>query len=228
MQTKFKPPATLVEKVAEFLSEMILDGSLKPGEQITEVDLNRRFGISRSPIREALRILEQKGLMTNIPRKGSYVRTVTETDIAEIFPVRAILEGFAARLSVPNLGKEDFEKLKVSIAKMKESANKDDFKSFLRYHYDFHRIFIKASKNKFLIKLLEDILNQALWLHQAYIYFHSTSQHSIEQHYEILRTFEKKDAKKAERLVVKHILNAINRIVSQISESNTMPAKEVS
>lgn len=216
MEPKFEPPTLLTEKVTIFLTGMIIEGRLKPGEHLTEIQLNKRFGISRSPIREALRILEQKGFVVNIPRKGNYVRTVTKNDISEVFSVRAVLEGFAARLSTSNLNQEDFDKLEFLVERMTESANKNDFKAFLDHHYNFHRTYIKASKNGFLTKTLEDILNQALWLHHAYVYMQYTHKYSIEKHIEILRAFKEREAEEAERLVEEHILAAVDPIVKQL------------
>lgn len=216
MEPKFEPPTLLTEKVTIFLTGMIIEGRLKPGEHLTEIQLNKRFGISRSPIREALRILEQKGFVVNIPRKGNYVRTVTKNDISEVFSVRAVLEGFAARLSTSNLNQEDFDKLEFLVERMTESANKNDFKAFLDHHYNFHRTYIKASKNGFLTKTLEDILNQALWLHHAYVYMQYTHKYSIEKHIEILRAFKEREAEEAERLVEEHILAAVGPIVKQL------------
>lgn len=216
MEPKFEPPTLLTEKVTIFLTGMIIEGRLKPGEHLTEIQLNKRFGISRSPIREALRILEQKGFVVNIPRKGNYVRTVTKNDISEVFSVRAVLEGFAARLSTSNLNQEDFDKLEFLVERMTESANKNDFKTFLDHHYNFHRTYIKASKNGFLTKTLEDILNQALWLHHAYVYMQYTHKYSIEKHIEILRAFKERKAEEAERLVEEHILAAVGPIVKQL------------
>jgi len=218
MEPKFEPPSLLTEKVTIFLSEMIIEGRLKPGEHLTEIQLSKRFGISRSPIREALRILEQKGFVVNIPRKGNYVRTVTKNDISEVFSVRAVLEGFAARLSTSNLNQEDFDKLEFLVERMTEAAKKNDFKAFLDHHYNFHRTYIKASKNGFLTKTLEDILNQALWLHHAYVYMQYTHKYSIEKHIEILNAFKKREAKEAERLVKEHILASVDPIVKQLSK----------
>ncbi len=218
MEPKFEPPTLLTEKVAIFLTGMIIEGRLKPGEHLTEIQLSKRFEISRSPIREALRILEQKGFVVNIPRKGNYVRTVTKNDILEVFSVRAVLEGFAARLSTSNLNQEDFDKLEFLVERMTESANKNDFKAFLDHHYNFHRTYIKASKNGFLTKTLEDILNQALWLHHAYVYMQHTHKYSLEKHIEILRAFKEREAKEAGRLVEEHILASIDPMVKQLSK----------
>ena len=89
-------PQVLGEQVSQILIDAILQGSLKQGDQLIEADLQQHFNVSRSPLREAFRDLEKKGLVEIIPRRGAFVRTVTTKDIEENFPVRATLEGLAA------------------------------------------------------------------------------------------------------------------------------------
>ena len=89
--------SVLGEQVSQILMETILEGVLKGGDKLVEAELQKKFGISRSPLREAFRDLEKKGLVVIIPRKGSFVRRITQKDIEENFPVRSVLEGLAAK-----------------------------------------------------------------------------------------------------------------------------------
>ncbi|MFO7971698.1 MAG: GntR family transcriptional regulator, partial [Desulfobacterales bacterium] len=93
---------SLVDQISQALRESILTGRIKGGDQLLEDKLKDEFGVSRTPLREAFRILEKEGLIEIMPRKGSFVRGITRQDIEENFPVRAILEGLAARLAYPN------------------------------------------------------------------------------------------------------------------------------
>jgi DNA-binding GntR family transcriptional regulator len=126
--SKFTPKYTvsLVEQIAEFLTNAIIEGELETGERLVENELRRRFGISRGPIREAFRILEQNGLISNIPRKGAFVRKITQKDIEENFPVRACLEALAARLAVSHLTPEHFAEMKLNLARMDEASKKNN------------------------------------------------------------------------------------------------------
>jgi DNA-binding GntR family transcriptional regulator len=105
----FKPQfqVPLVNQLTEFLTNAIIEGNLKEGQRLVENELQRTFGISRAPIRESFRILEKNGLVNTIPRRGSFVRNVTQKDVEENFPIRAYLESLAARLAVQNLTPED-------------------------------------------------------------------------------------------------------------------------
>src|SRR5512137_2238156 len=101
---KFK---SLTDQVYEFLSNSIIEGRIKPGEKLLENELCHQFGISRSPLRECFRILEAEGLINISPRKGAFVREFDRQDLEDVFPVRAVLEGLAARLAVKNIGDKE-------------------------------------------------------------------------------------------------------------------------
>src|SRR3990170_2242165 len=149
-EKKFVPqyPTSLVDQVVEFLTNAIIEGRYKSGQRLVENELQRKFGISRAPIREAFLILEKNSLLTNIPRKGKFVREINGKDIEENFIVRANLEPLAARLAVPHLGPEDIEKMESALSEMGEAARASDFQAYYKAHYEFHGIFIHASRNE--------------------------------------------------------------------------------
>jgi DNA-binding GntR family transcriptional regulator len=212
---EFSPQYTvpLVEQITEFLTQAIMDGQFESGERLVENELQRRFGVSRSPIRESLRVLEKKGLVNNVPRKGTYVRKITQKDIEENFPVRASLESLAARLSLANLQSQDLEKMESAFSRMKEGAKQNDFKTYLKYHTQYHEVFIRASRNDTLIEILENLRNQAIWFRYSYLYVQESYEYAIKVHRKILDCFIKKDADQLEGLVKEHILIALDRFI---------------
>ena len=127
----FKPQfaTPLAEQIEQFLINAIMQGKYKPGQRLVENELLREFGVSRSPIREAFTSLVKSGLLVSVPRSGTYVKDVTEKDVREKFPVRAYLEGFAASLAAPQMGPGDIDELESALARMKESAERNDFRS---------------------------------------------------------------------------------------------------
>ncbi len=203
----------LVEQITDFLTQAILDGQFENGGRLVETGLQRQFGVSRSPIRESFRILEKKGLVTNIPRKGTYVRNITQKDIEENFPVRANLESLAARLALPYLTGQDIEKMESDFSRMSEAARNNDFKSYLKYHTQYHDVFIRASRNDTLIEILENLRSQALWFRYSYLYVQEAFEYAVTVHRKILDYFIKKDADRLEALVKEHILIALNRFI---------------
>jgi DNA-binding GntR family transcriptional regulator len=102
---------TLREKILETIRDAILKGTMKPGERVSEPDLAERFGISRTPIREAFRQLESEGYLVVIPRKGAVVASLSERDVEEFYAIKIILEGFAAKMASVNRTEKDFVRL---------------------------------------------------------------------------------------------------------------------
>jgi len=212
---------TLADQLYDYLSNSIIEGTLKPGERLVERQLQERFGISRSPIRECFRILESELLITILPRKGAFVRGFTVKEIEDIFPIRAYLESLAAKLAARHIDDSEIKVLDNLVEKMDTAANSNQIKSFLRYNYIFHSIFIKASKNDVLNRTLLP-LGKGLWLRFAFLYYQSSSSELIfsnKKHKNIVDAFKKKDAHSAERLVRKHIEHAQLPILTSLKQS---------
>ncbi len=147
-------PVSLVEEVSRVLREAILEGTLRGGEQLVEAKLQEQFGVSRSPIREALRDLEKRGLVEIVPRKGAFVRTISSRDIEENFPVRAVLEGLAAKEALDKLQPQQMRDMEGALEKMRGAVGAKDGKSYWEYHRFFHETFIGACGNQLLMGLL--------------------------------------------------------------------------
>lgn len=113
-QNSLEKHQTLRERILETIRDAILKGSLKPGEKVAEPELAERFGISRTPIREAFRQLESEGYLTVIPRKGAVVAALSEKDVDEFYAIKSILEGYAAELAATRLSEKDIEKTPIN------------------------------------------------------------------------------------------------------------------
>ena len=124
-------PVGLGAQIAEILKIAILEGEFKGGAQLVEQDLQTRFGVSRSPLREAFRELEKLGLVDIIPRRGSFVRRISRKDIEDSFPVRAALEGLAAELACRNMSDDVLERMTGLLGQMKAAADNRDTRELL-------------------------------------------------------------------------------------------------
>lgn len=228
IEKEFSPqyPVPLVEQISEFLTNAIIEGRLENGQRLIENDLQRKFGVSRAPIRESFRILEKKGLVTIISRKGTFVRKITQKDVEENFPIRAVLEGLAARMAISHLTLKDVEGMELALSKMTEAARKNDFKSYLKYHLEYHEIFINASKNDTLIGVLEHLRRQAIWFRFSYLYIQESFEYAIRVHREILDLFIKKDVDRLEALVKQHILIALERFLQFLASKKGRNGKK--
>jgi len=211
-------PTILVDQVSEILADAILEGVLRGGDKLVETELVRQFGISRAPIREAFRELEKRGLVEIVPRKGTYVRVITERDIKENFPVRAALEGLAAGMAYGNLAVHELARMEKLLESMEGSAQKNDTKSFRAHHNESHEIFIHACGNDVLIKILRTLRLHSLWHRFCYQYYQEDFKKSLGYHKRINSLFKNKsaDPREIESLVRDHIEVALERFINYL------------
>jgi len=192
---------TLREKILETIRDAILKGALKPGERVSEPELAERFGISRTPIREAFRQLESEGYLQVIPRKGAVVASLTERDIEEFYAIKSILEGYAARMAAENLVEKDIERLEVINEKLHQIANDGDVKTFFRIHNEFHDLFIKAAGNDKLHDLINQLVLKFNRLRLASLSQPGRMEISVQEHKKIIQAFKEHDGERADNLV---------------------------
>jgi DNA-binding GntR family transcriptional regulator len=176
----------LGHQVAEILSSDILEGNIRGGDRLIEQDLQAQFGVSRSPLREAFRELEKKGLVEIVPRRGTFVKTVTRQDIVDHFPVRAALEGLAAMLAHTALTDDDREAMKHELAAMEKAVDAEDARMYYTHHLSYHELFINGSANQLLIDTLKTLRMQSIWHRFSYQYYQEDLQRSYQVHKQIL------------------------------------------
>ncbi len=211
-------PVGLGVQIAEMLKTAILEGEFKGGEQLGEQALQIRFGVSRSPLREAFRELEKVGLVDIIPRKGSFVRRISRKDIEENFPVRAALEGLAAKLAAKNMSDKVLIHLAEVLEEMETAVGDKDTKRYYTHHLHFHEIFIQCAKNELLINTLENLRMQNLWHRFSYQYYQEDFTNSFRVHQEIFNSFKNPDSdpEKIRRQVENHINIALDRFLTYL------------
>lgn len=195
---------TLREKILENIRDAILKGTLKAGERVSEPDLAERYGISRTPIREAFRQLESEGYLTVVPRKGAVVTALSERDVEEFYSIKSILEGYAARLAAENLTDKDIEKLEAINDRLAKLATAGDVKTFFRVHNEFHEHFIRASGNEKLLELIQQLLKKFDRLRIASLSLPGRMEISVQEHIKIIDAFREHDGDTADRLVRKN------------------------
>ena len=227
---EFKPTG-LVEKLAETLADAILEGVFKEGDQLTEIDLQKQFSISRTPIRESFRVLEKKGLVEVVPRKGTFVKRISRRDIEEHFPVRSVLEGLAAKQAYPNMSADRLKTMERVLARMKIAAENEDTKNYWKQHILFHEIFIDACENHLLISLLKTLRMQIMWYRLSYQYYQEDFKKSLRAHEGILGLFKSRDTDPArlEAAVRHHIDEALDKFTGYLDEQERikMSAQQV-
>ncbi len=195
---------TLRERILETIRDAIISGALKPGEKVAEPELAERFGISRTPIREAFRQLESEGYLTVIPRKGAVVVSFSQRDVEEFYAIKSILEGYAARKACEKLSDREIQRLEGINEKLRTLAEDGDIKHFFKVHNDFHELFIKAADNDKLTDLIASLVGKFQRLRVASLSLPGRMRVSVDEHEKIIDAFRARDAEKAEKLVRKN------------------------
>jgi len=210
----------LGHQVAEILSAEILEGEIRGGDRLIEQELQAKFGVSRSPLREAFRELEKKGLVEIIPRRGTFVKSVERQDIIDHFPVRAALEGLAAVLAHAALGDDEREMMKQELAMMETAVKKKDTSLFFKHHLVYHELFINGSGNELLINTLKTLRMQSLWHRFSYQYYQEDLQRSYRVHKHILNMLldPGADTQKLRELVEDHINRAVENFLLYVEQ----------
>lgn len=150
----------LVGQVARRLTEAIVQGRLPPGSKVVEAGIARELGVSRAPVREAARLLEQQGLLVANPRRGFFVRQFFADDINEIYDLRLCVERHAAVLAARNLKPETRDMLRRQIDVLHEMADLDDAARQVNEDYRFHRLICEIAGNKRMLRLFDDLASE--------------------------------------------------------------------
>lgn len=195
----------LREMVYEELKMQILTGVIVPGTRMMEVELAEEMGVSRTPIREAIRKLEKEGLVTIEPRRGAYASQISTEDMIEILEVRQNMEGLAAFFAASRMQPEQMRELKEVSAKYNKAVADRDMESMIKHDTRFHRIIVESCNNKILVQMIEQL--QELVLRFRYIYYDDfkRAENMPEEHYMILSAIERNDADAARAAADLHI-----------------------
>ncbi len=201
MRKNIEKHLTLREKILETIRDAIIAGTMKPGEKVAEPELAERFGISRTPIREAFRQLESEGYLTVFPRKGAVVAAFSQRDVEEFYAIKRILEGYAARRACEKLTPRDIEKLQAINDRLRQLASEGDVKHFFKVHNSFHELFVKAADNGKLTEMITGLVGRFQRLRIASLSVPGRMEFSVGEHQKIIEAFKNKDADLAEGLV---------------------------
>mgnify|MGYP000216924685 CR=1 FL=1 len=150
----------LRETVCEALRDAIRRGILEPGERLMEVQLAEELGISRTPVREAIRKLEQEGYVIMMPRRGTYVSDVSVKDIKEIFEIRSALESLAISLATMRIEPDELEKLQTLLAQIGGHIENDDMDKIVATDIEFHGLLYQVSRNERLVNIISNLKEQ--------------------------------------------------------------------
>lgn len=208
----------LRDVVFHTLREAILKGELKPGERLMELQLASKLGVSRTPIREAIRMLEQEGLAVTIPRKGAEVAKMTEKDMEDVLQVREALDELAAAIACEQISKEELEELKNTMYEFEESTKTGDVKRIAQADVEFHDIIYKATGNPKLVSMLNNLREQMYRYRVEYLKDEKNYPMLMKEHSEIVEGLTKKEKGKVTSAMHKHVENQAAAVKAIIRE----------
>lgn len=213
----YKP---LREVIFDTLREAIILGELKPGERLMEVQLAERMGVSRTPVREAIRKLELEGLVDMLPRKGAHVADLSVKDIMDVLEVRATLDGLASALSASRITAEETRDLKHVLNQFINYIEKDNLQGSIKKDVEFHDIIYRSSRNDKLIQIANNLREQVHRFRVIYLKDFSSTRDLVREHMEIYDAIIKKDNEAAQASAQKHIKNQEDIIIKSVKRND--------
>lgn len=206
----------LRDVVFNTLRQGILTGELKPGERLMEIHLAEKLGVSRTPIREAIRMLELEGLVTMIPRKGAEVAKISEDDLKDVLEVRKVLESLATRLACERITDEQKELLKKAAEEFVQSTKSGDATTIAMADVKFHDEIINASGNKRLAQMINNLAERIYRYRLEYIKDEKNHSRLIEEHALIMQNVIEGNVSEAVKCAESHIDNQEENVLSQL------------
>lgn len=209
----YKP---LREVIFDTIREAIIMGELKPGQRLMEVHLAEKMGVSRTPVREAIRKLELEGLVEMIPRRGAHVADLSVKEIMDVLEVRASLDSLATGLAALRITEEELRSLKNTQEQFIKYAEKDNLQGSIKKDVEFHDIIYAASKNDKLIQILSNLREQVHRYRVMYLKEHSNYREINREHTIILDALKARDEELASATAVGHIKTQQDKIIREV------------
>ena len=196
----------LKDHIYEKISDMIVNAELMPGDRITEISIAEKFGVSLTPVREALIKLHADGILHKVPHKGFYVNKYSEQEIVEIYEVFCSLQELAIQISMDKFTEEDIRRQEELIDEMEHCCERQDFKSYLAANHRVHDYYVNRSENQFLISMYHNICIRPVPI----FYFSeeerevSSMKKGIHEHRCLVDCFRRKDMAEVRRILASH------------------------
>lgn len=201
------------EVVLESLREAIINGHFKPGDHLVERELAKKMGISTTPIKEAMRVLEYEGLVTRIPRKGTYVSENVNTTIKEILLLRASLEGLAAKLAALKATEEQIARLEALLKQMDVLSRNKNNTELTKLNSEFHNLITEMCQNRMITNILKTIRSFDLAFRKRALQHDEQIDKGFAEHKGIFEAIIAHQPELAEQRMKEHIYRTINEVL---------------
>ena len=211
----------LREVIFNTLRDAIIMGELKPGERIMEVHLAEKMGVSRTPVRESIRKLELEGLVTMVPRKGTFVSTLSPKDIMDVLEIRASLDALATSLAAKRIKDTELKELDNVHIQFVNYIEKGNLQGIIKKDVEFHEIIYRSSRNDRLIQISSSLREQVQRYRVVYLKGYSNTAEILDEHDRIIKAISSGDSKSAAIIAEEHIKNQEKAIISTVNKSKT-------
>lgn len=197
----------LRDVVFNTLREAILKGDFTPGERLMEKQLAEKMGVSRTPIREAIRKLELEGLVVMVPRKGAEVASITSKDISDVLEIRATLEALAVKLACKKMSSSELDALQQINRNFKNAAIEKNVDILIEKDVEFHDVIFRSADNAKLMHIINNLREQIYRFRVEYIYKMDDYSELVKEHDEIVKAMINREGKEASHIAHEHIKN---------------------
>ncbi len=209
----------LRDLVFQALRQAIITGEFSPGERLMEIKLANKLGVSRTPVREAIRMLELEGLVVMIPRKGAEVASITEKELQDALEVRTAIEELSVELACQRIDDEGREKLKQACIGFKEAIDTKHVQNIVDGDVKFHDVIFDLTKNQKLINVAHQLREQVYRYRVEYVKDFSYHDVLVEEHYAITNAILTNDVERAREIMRKHLYNQELIVIKNLKDT---------
>lgn len=211
----YKP---LREVVTETLREAIINGVLKPGERLMEIQLAEELGVSRTPVRESIRKLELEGFVVMVPRRGTYVTDLSIKDINEVYEIRTVLDVLAAGLAAERITEDELEELERLLVQIGECVEQNDMEKLIEYDSLFHDVLYRASRNDRLVGIINNLREQFTRFRGISMQYPGRMQNTVEEHARLVEAIAQRNPDLAQQIAREHMENSEQTLLREFDE----------
>ena len=213
-------PVDLGHAVTAAIRELIMTGAVAPGDRLVETELSERFGTSRGPVRDAFKELEQSGLVISVPRRGTFVATLTATDIHEIYTLRLALEKLAIVTTATIATDHDIAAMRAAVERLTEAQRTSDRRAGAEADIAIHRLVVRTAGHERLTEAWERLADQTLLLMAELMDLLLDVQHAAGDHDALVNAIADHDVAGAEAALTDHLLAASQAMIDNASSTN--------
>ena len=219
-EVKMNEYLPLRDVVFNTLRQAILKGELAPGERLMEIQLAQKLGVSRTPIREAIRKLELEGLVLMIPRRGAEVARISEKSLKDVLEVRRSLEELAIELACQRMTEEDMQALEEAQKAFKAAIDQGDAMKIAETDEAYHDVIYHSTRNKRLVQIISNIREQMYRYRVEYLKDVESRKTLVEEHYAVYRALKARNQQQAVKDICIHIVNQQDAILRSLEQMN--------